>query len=197
MQTYHQEADEVLVRLYEEGNDAAFDVLLERHQQRLFNYILGLVHDEDLANDLFQEVFIKAITRIRSHRYVESGRFGSWLMRIAHNLVIDTFRQNKSVVTVSGDTPEGSTLMGKASLLDYSIDQFMATEQTFSDIEQMVKRLPASQQEIVQMRLYQGFSFKEIAAMKGCSINTALGRMRYAILNLRKMAAGKDLYIAE
>lgn len=197
MQTYHQEADDVLVRLYEEGNDAAFDVLLERHQQRLFNYILGLVHDEDLANDLFQEVFIKAITRIRSHSYVASGRFGSWLLRIAHNLIIDTFRQGKALATVSGDTPEGSNLVGKACLLDQSIDQFIATEQTYTDIEQMVKQLPATQQEIIHMRIYQGLSYKEIAAMKGCSINTALGRMHYAVLNLRKMAAGKDLYIAE
>ncbi|MBO4905760.1 MAG: sigma-70 family RNA polymerase sigma factor [Bacteroidaceae bacterium] len=197
MHTYHLEADDVLVRLYEEGNDAAFDVLLERHQQRVFNYILGLIHNEDEANDLFQEVFVKAITRIRSHRYVESGRFGSWLMRIAHNLVIDSFRQGRGVVTVSGDTPEGAGLLNKARLMDHSVDQMMATEQTFADLEALMQRLPKPQQEIVQMRMFQGMSFKEIAAQCNCSINTALGRMRYAILNLRKMAASYDLTIAE
>ena len=137
----------------------------------------------------------KAITRIRSHRYVESGRFGSWLLRIAHNLIVDTFRQGKGVITVSGDTPEGLSLLNKSRLADRSVDHFICTEQTFADLDSLVRRLPQTQQDIIQMRLYQGLSFKEIAALCNCSINTALGRMRYAILNLRKMAVGKDLYI--
>lgn len=196
MHTYHLEADDVLVRLYEEGDDLAFDVLLERHQQRIYNYILGMVHNEDEANDLFQDVFIKAVTRIRSHRYVESGRFGSWLLRIAHNLVIDSFRQRKSVATISRDTTEGANMVNKASLSDFSVEQFISNEQTYTDLELMVQKLPQSQQQIVKMRMYEGLSFKEIAAQTNCSINTALGRMRYAILNLRKMAARHDLTIA-
>lgn len=190
------ESDEVLVKLYEEGNDAAFDVLLERHQSHVFNYILGSVHDEDLANDLFQEVFIKAITRIRSHRYVESGRFLSWVMRIAHNLIIDTFRRSQTFPTISGDDPEGPMVFNNPDLSDTNIENRLVTEQTYSDLAEMVSRLPEAQREVLNMRLYENLSFKEIAAKTNCSINTALGRMHYAVTNLRKMAAGRDLTIA-
>ena len=194
MQKYLLESDEELVRLYEAGDDSAFDVLLERHQSKVFNYILCMVHDEDRANDLFQEVFIKAITRIRSHRYVESGKFGSWLLRIAHNLIIDTFRIDKVFQTVSTDE-EGSKVFADALLLEASHEQKMLSEQTYTEVQELMNRLPDSQREVVRMRFYEGLSFKEIAEKTHCSINTALGRMRYAVLNLRKMAAGRDLTV--
>lgn len=196
MQTYERETDEVLVRLYEEGNDAAFDVLLARHQQKLFAYIISLVRDEDKANDLFQEVFIKAITRIRSHKYVESGRFLQWLMRIAHNLIIDLFRHEQTYNFVSADE-QGSTLINSMSLSDASAEHRIVNEQTYADLQEMIYRLPQPQQEVVRMRIYENRSFKEIAAMTNCSINTALGRMHYAVNNLRRMAAQCDLTLMD
>ena len=195
MYNYKQETDEALVSLYEQGNDQAFDELLSRHQSKVYSYILFIVHDEERANDIFQETFIKAIVRIRSHKYSECGKFGSWLLRIAHNLIIDTFRLNQSVQMVSGDE-EGSTVFNDPALSDASIEWQMLTEQTYSDLEQMVIALPEPQQEVVRLRFYENKSFKEIAEITNCSINTALGRMRYAVLNLRKMAVHRDLTLA-
>ena len=195
MNTYCQASDDVLVSLYENGDDQAFDVLLERYQQKVYNYILCMVCDEDRANDMFQEVFFKAITRIRSHRYVESGHFGSWLMRIAHNLAIDSFRQDKNMQMVSGDE-EHAPYFNDPSLSEGSIESQLLTDQTFADLREMVRRLPEPQREVVRLRFYEGMSFKEIAAATNCSINTALGRMRYAVLNLRKMSVGRDMTIA-
>lgn len=194
MQNYVQETDEVLVRLYEEGNDAAFDQLLTRHQQKVFGYIMAIVHDEDKANDIFQDVFIKAITRIRSHRYVENGRFVQWLIRIAHNAIIDLYRHGSNIVTVSSDG-DISNLRNASHACDSTVEDFLSTEQTYTDLEMMVERLPLPQQEVVKMRIYENRSFKEIAELTSCSINTALGRMHYAINNLRRMAKGRDLTI--
>lgn len=192
MHNYAQETDDQLVRLYEEGNDAAFDQLLARHQLKVFNYILAMTHDEDKANDLFQEVFYKAIMRIRSHQYVASGRFAQWLIRIAHNIIIDTFRHEAYVTTVSADA-DGHNLQNSRLLSETPYEDRLTNEQTYADIEKMIALLPEPQQEVVRMRIYENRSFKEIALLTRCSINTALGRMHYAVRNLRRMAAGRDL----
>ncbi|MBQ9285303.1 MAG: sigma-70 family RNA polymerase sigma factor [Bacteroidaceae bacterium] len=196
MQNLMKETDERLIRLYENGNDAAFDALLERYQQSLYAYILAIVHDEDRANDFFQETFYKAITYIRSHRYTDNGKFFAWLMRIARNLIIDSVRHNKPMVDVVTD--DGSAaLQNTVSLSVGTVETDFHNEQTISDLTEMIARLPQNQQEIIRMRIYEDLSFKEIAALTNCSINTALGRMRYAIINLRKMAVGKDLTLLD
>ena len=196
MQTLMKETDEQLIQLYENGNDAAFDVLLERYQQVLFAYILAIVHDEDQANDFFQETFFKAITYIRSHRYTESGKFQAWLMRIARNLIIDSVRHNRPLVDIVSDK-EQDALQNMVSLSVGTVETDFHNAQTIADLSEMIARLPENQQEIVRMRIYEDKSFKEIAALTNCSINTALGRMRYAVINLRKMAAGRDLTLIE
>ncbi len=196
MQNLIKETDERLIHLYENGNDEAFDVLLGRHQQNLFAYILAIVHDEDQANDFFQETFYKAISYIRAHRYTDSGKFLAWLLRIARNLIIDSVRHNRPMVDVITDDDEEG-LQNMLSLSVGTVETDFHNEQTISDLAEMISRLPQNQQEIIRMRLYENRSFKEIAALTNCSINTALGRMRYAILNLRKMAAGRDLTLLE
>ncbi len=196
MQNLIKETDERLIRLYENGNDAAFDILLERHQHALFSYILAIVHDEEQANDVFQETFFKAITYIRSHRYTDNGKFQGWLMRIARNLIIDNARHQRPQVDVSADK-DYDALQNMVSLSVASIESDIHNEQTVSDLADMIARLPMSQREVVKMRIYEDLSFKEIATLTNCSINTALGRMRYAIINLRKMAVGKDLTFIE
>lgn len=190
------ESDERLIQLYEDGNDSAFDVLLDRHQQSLFAYILAIVHDEDQANDFFQETFFKAISYIRSHRYTDTGKFLPWLLRIARNLIIDSVRHSRPIVdVVSEDDSKG--LQNMLSLSVGSVEANFHNEQTISDLAEMISRLPQNQQDVIRMRLYEDRPFKEIAEITNCSINTALGRMRYAILNLRKMAAKRDLTLID
>lgn len=187
-------ADEQLVRLYAGGNDTAFDVLLARHQGKLFSYICFIVHNRDVAEDIFQETFVKAIITIRQGRYVETGKFLAWLTRIAHNLIIDFFRQERNENLISNDETDAD-LFNNVRLAETNIEMQMVTEQTLDDVRMLMERLPANQREVVYMRYYQELSFKEIAEITGVSINTALGRMRYALLNLRRMAEKRDLYL--
>lgn len=196
MQDLRKESDEVLVNLYENGNDNAFDVLLERHQQVLFSYILAIIRDEDVANDIFQETFYKAISQIRSHRYTESGKFQAWVMRIARNLVIDYVRHHRPIVEIPDDS-ERDRLLNNPDLSVGNVEASYHNEQTYADLEMMINLLPEPQQEVVRMRIYENRPFKEIAELTNCSINTALGRMRYAVINLRKMAARRDLTLME
>lgn len=186
----------MLVKLYEEGNDEAFDILLNRYQTAVFGYIRSLVHDKEQANDIFQDTFVRVITQIRSHRYVDNGKFSSWVMRIAHNLIIDSTRTKRPFVEPT-DQMEKDRIINNATLMDGNAEVNFHNEQTYATLETMISRLPDLQQEIVRLRMYEKISFKEIAEKKGCSINTALGRMRYAILNLRKMSAVKDLTLIE
>lgn len=193
--------DDELVRRYELGDDSAFDVLLERHQEKLFNYIFFLVHDKDTADDIFQETFVRAITCIRTHRYTGSGYFYAWLVRIAHNLVHDNHHQRDVMPTVSHEymNEQGGVmvdLFNNPTMCEPNVECLMLQQQSFDDVNEMVARLPENQQQIVYMRFFQGLSFKEIAEELGVSINTALGRVRYAIINLRKMAYRKDFYLA-
>ena len=184
--------DEELVALYATGTDEAFDVLLERYKDRLFSYILYQVRNADVAEDIFQETFVKVVITIRDGRYTESGKFFSWVTRIAHNLVIDFFRREKGENTVSTDESEVD-LLNNAKLAERCAQTAIDSEQTFIDLQHLIEKLPQEQREVVEMHYFQEMTFKEIAEEKGISINTALGRMRYGILNMRKMAQRYDL----
>jgi RNA polymerase sigma-70 factor (ECF subfamily) len=187
-------SDDALVARYQEGDDKAFDELLARYQAKLYNYILFAVRNQELAEDLFQETFVKAIINIQQRRYAGDGRFSSWIMRIAHNLVIDSFRQERSENTVSNDEAEVD-LFNDADLCDDNIETQIINDQTLADVRRLVDALPDNQREVVYMRYYQDLSFKEIAEITGVSINTALGRMRYALLGMRRMAEQNDIIL--
>lgn len=192
MNTLTMRTDEELVALYATGTDEAFDVLLERYKDRLFSYILYQVRNADVAEDIFQETFVKVVVTIRDGRYTESGKFYSWVTRIAHNLIIDFFRREKGENTISTDETD-IDLLNNAKLSDRCAQSAIDSEQTFVDLHLLINKLPQEQREVVQMHYFQEMTFKEIAEEKGISINTALGRMRYGILNMRKMAQRFDL----
>lgn len=184
--------DDMLVASYAQGNNEAFDELLSRHQTRIYNYILMMVKDEDVANDVFQDTFTKVVTTIRQGRYAESGRFAAWLTRIARNLIIDVFRQEKSQAKVSTDADDCDVL-NRRELSYGTVEDEIVDLQIRDDVRALLRRLPKAQREVLVMRYYRNRSFKEIAALTGVSINTALGRMRYAILNMRRMAEEQNI----
>ncbi len=184
--------DEQLVAAYADGDNLAFDTLLMRYRQRLFSYIFQMVRDRDLADDIFQETFIKAITTIRQGRYNDMGKFSAWLYRIARNLVVDTFRSEKAECAISTDDVDYN-LLNRKDLAEDNIEDALVDIQIEQDLHRLVSLLPDEQRTVVDMRFYRDLSFKEIAEQTGVSINTALGRMRYAILNLRRMAKQKDV----
>jgi RNA polymerase sigma factor, sigma-70 family len=194
MDTFSTMTDEELVVLYADGNDTAFDVLLSRHEQSLYGYIFYTVRDSDLAEDIFQDTFFKAITTIKQRKYTETGKFKAWIMRIAHNLMIDHFRQKKSENTISNDEYEVD-LFNNTALCDDTVEGEMVKTQVLNDVKKLIRFLPDSQREVLEMRYYKELSFKEIADITGVSINTALGRMRYAILNMRKLAADHKMIL--
>jgi RNA polymerase sigma-70 factor (ECF subfamily) len=179
-------ADEELVVLYAEGENAAFDVLLNRYKSCIYSYIYFIVRSKDLAEDIFQETFMKVIMTIKQGRYTENGKFKAWITRIAHNLIIDYFRQERSENTLSNDEVEVD-LFNNIKLCEGTVEDHLIHCQVLSDVKKLIKYLPESQREVLEMRYYQGLSFKDIAEATGVSINTALGRMRYAILNMRRM----------
>jgi RNA polymerase sigma-70 factor (ECF subfamily) len=187
MKNFKTMTDEELVVLYAKGDNSAFDVLLNRHKSSVHSYIYYIVRDRDLTEDIFQETFMKVIMTIKQGRYTENGKFKAWIMRIAHNLIIDNFRQERNENSISNDEVD-MDLFNDIRLCDRTIEDEMVQEQVFSDVKKMIKHLPDNQREVLEMRYYQEMSFKEIADITGVSINTALGRMRYAILNLRRMA---------
>ncbi len=188
MNNLRVQTDETLLRLYIDGNNNAFDVLLKRYESKVFTYLLYSVRAQELAEDLFQDVFIKIITTLRQKKYTEYGKFSSWVMRIAHNLVIDYFRQSKNDNTISNDEIEFDLFNNSSLELEDSIEKQMIDKQTLDEVKGLIGLLPQGQRDVVLMRFYQDLSFKEIADITGVSINTALGRMRYAIINLRKLA---------
>lgn len=192
MQTMTKFTDRELVTAYANGDNAAFDILLGRYQKSVFSYILHIVKDNELANDIFQETFVKVITTIRQGRYEDSGKFSAWLNRVAHNLVIDHFRRQKGENTVSNDETEHDLLNNK-ELCEGNIEDEMVQKQLVKDLHKMIHVLPDAQRQVLMMRFYRDMSFKEIAEKTGVSINTALGRMRYALLNMRKLAFDKQL----
>ena len=186
--------DDKLVASYAKGNNEAFDILLKRHQDKVFNYIFKIVKNEDIANDIFQDTFVKAIMTIKQGRYTENGKFPAWISRIAHNLIIDYYRQEKSENMQSCDVEEVD-ILNKKELSEETIEDAIITDQIHSDVKHLVKILPDLQREVLLMRYYKNMSFKEIADATGVSINTALGRMRYAILNMRRIAEEKDIVL--
>ncbi|MDE7462646.1 MAG: sigma-70 family RNA polymerase sigma factor [Muribaculaceae bacterium] len=194
MANYSSMPDERLVKAYAQGSNEAFDALLKRHQDRVFNYIIRIVKNEDLANDIFQETFVKAILTIKQGRYTENGKFPAWISRIAHNLIIDYYRQEKSENLQSTDL-EDVDILNRKDLCEATIEDLIINDQILNDVKSLIQELPELQREVLQMRYYQNLSFKEIAEKTGVSINTALGRMRYAIINLRRIAAEKEIIL--
>ena len=192
MDNLKQMTDDVLVSLYLQGNNTAFDVLLNRHKDRLYNYIYFIVRSRELAEDLFQETFVKAIVTLQQGRYTNDGKFLAWITRIAHNLVIDQFRTERNENLISNDETD-IDLLNDAKLVEGNIENRMVNEQVLKDVRALIDELPDCQREVVFMRYYQDLSFKEIADITGVSINTALGRMRYAVLNMRRIAVEKNV----
>lgn len=195
MENVSRLTDEELAISYVQGNNRAFDELLSRNQSKLFSYILFVVRDEDKANDLFQETFVKVITKLHQGRYVDSGKFGAWIMRIAHNVIMDWYREQRSRNLIEPtDENDLSNLSGN-DVLDSNVENRYVNDQIMVDVKNMMNMLPPTQREVVFMRFYQDLSFKEIAEMTGVSINTSLGRMKYAILNLRRMTKEHNIVL--
>ena len=180
-------SDEELALLYVNGNNKAFDELLSRVQDKIFTYIMYMVKDEEIANDLFQETFIKAITKLQNGSYTDSGKFVFWVMRIAHNVIIDRYREIKGEHIIEPTKDNDLENLRGASVLDTYRESEMVNEQVKQDVKRLMNALPETQREVVYMRFFQQMSFKEIAEETGVSINTSLGRMRYALINLRKL----------
>lgn len=187
MQQKTKLTDEMLVSAYAKGDNDAFDTLLNRHKDRVLSYIIHIVKNRDLAEDIFQETFVKAIMTIKQGRYTDSGKFSAWITRIAHNLIIDYYRQEKAENTVSADNDD-TDLLNRRDLAEATIEDSLVERQIHKDVRKIIGILPESQREVVMMRYYKDMSFKEIAEATGVSINTALGRMRYAIINMRRLA---------
>ena len=188
-------SDQKLLNCYLSGDRNAISQLIERHSRRVRDYIQMMVKDGDVADDIFQETFIKAVRVIDEGRYTDNGRFLSWILRIAHNQVIDHFRaqrQNKSV----SESEAGYDVLGTLKLAERTVEDAMVCEQIERDVRALVELLPAEQREVVMMRYFSGLSFKDIAEQTNVSINTALGRMRYALINLRRMIKEKNLILS-
>lgn len=188
-------SDQKLLNCYLSGDRNAISQLIERHSRRVRDYIQMMVKDGDVADDIFQETFIKAVRVIDEGRYTDNGRFLSWILRIAHNQVIDHFRaqrQNKSV----SEAEAGYDVLGTLKLAERTVEDSMVCDQIERDVRALVELLPSEQREVVIMRYFSGLSFKEIAEQTDVSINTALGRMRYALINLRRMIKEKNLVLS-
>lgn len=196
MENLSSMTDEQLALLYIEGNNAAFDLLLERNQRKVFQYILCVVHDEDKANDVFQETFVKAITKMHERHYAPTGKFSSWLIRIAHNILMDEYRISKQQRHVCPNPENDLSNLSDDSLLENCREGKYVNDQILRDVERIMYHLPLEQREVVWMRYYQDMSFKEIAETTGVSINTSLGRMRYAIMNMRRMARVNNIELS-
>lgn len=191
-----KETDEQLIAAYISGNNSAFDRLLKRYESKVFTYILYSVQDEELAQDLFQDCFIKIITKLQNGQYTENGKFASWVMRIAHNLVIDYHRQRQNTQLLSNDESDVDLFNNASIAVDDNREREMIDTQTMNEVKTLIRLLPKNQREVVLMRFYKDMSFKEIAEVTNVSINTALGRMRYALINMRKLAKQYDISLA-
>lgn len=180
-----QTPDALLVKNYIAGDESALAILINRHQSKIYGFIFSKISDRDLTDDIFQDTFIKVIKTLKSNSYNEEGKFLPWVMRIAHNLIIDHFRRNKKM-PMYRETEEFSIF---SIMTDNSatIENRMISDQVEKDLKKIIEQLPDDQKEVLMMRIYQDLSFKEISELTGVSINTALGRMRYALMNLRKV----------
>jgi RNA polymerase sigma-70 factor (ECF subfamily) len=196
MKNFEGMTDEQLALLYVDGDNRAFDELLARTQTKLFTYIMFVVRDHDMADDIFQETFVKVITKLQEGKYTDSGKFSFWVTRIAHNVIMDWYRQQKNEHIVEPTTDNDLSNLRSASVFDTYRESEIVNEQILRDVKKMMNTLPAPQREVVYMRFYQQLSFKEIAELTGVSINTSLGRMRYALMNLRRMAKEHQIDLA-
>ncbi len=188
-------SDQVLLNQYLSGDRGAISQLIDRHSNRVRDYIRMMVKDHDLADDILQETFIKAVQVIDDGRYADTGKFLSWMLRIAHNKVIDYFRSQKSAKTIN-ESESGYNVLGTLRFADSSVEDRLISEQIALDVRRLVDHLPQEQREVVMLRYYSGLSFQEIAEQTNVSINTALGRMRYALINLRKMIKDNDIILS-
>ena len=195
MKTYTNRTDEELALLYTTGDNKAFDELLERNQQKLFNYIKFVVRDYEMANDIFQDTFIKAIVKLQEGKYTDSGKFYYWLTRIAHNVIIDKLRRIKSEHIIEPNDDNDLNTLSNDTLKEGNRENEYVNAQIMDDVRHLMDSLPANQREVVYMRYYQDMSFKEIADLTGVSINTSLGRMRYALINMRRMAKQHQMFL--
>ncbi|HUW91663.1 MAG TPA: sigma-70 family RNA polymerase sigma factor [Bacteroidales bacterium] len=187
--------DYELITSYINGDNRSIELLILRHKSKVYSYISLYIRSRDLADDIFQDTFLKVVQSIRAGRYQDDGRFLSWVMRIAHNLIIDHFRHEKQLGLVLNDDYE-SDLFNSRRLADDNVEDIMVRRQILRDVRRLISDLPDDQREVVIMRHYAGMSFKEIADMTGVSINTALGRMRYALINMRKMMTEKNITLS-
>lgn len=187
-----RKTDHELIEGYRMGRLSDFELLVSRYQEQIYNYVLSLVRDRQLTDDIFQDTFVKIIRVIKSGVYKDEGKFIQFAMRIAHNLVIDHFRKENRIPVVESSS-EDYNYVDNAPITDPSVEQGMIVDQIHSDLRKMVEMLPLEQKEVLRMRIYDDLSFKEIADITNVSINTALGRMRYALINLRKMAESKNV----
>jgi RNA polymerase sigma factor (sigma-70 family) len=183
--------DQDLIRQFVAGKDSSFEILLDRYRDRVFSYIVFTVKDEDLANDLFQDTFIKVVKTLKNGKYNDEGKFLPWVMRIAHNLIIDYFRKNNRIPLVRNT--EENDILNRIDSGDINVEKAMVKGQIHREVKELIKFLPKEQKQVLIMRIYCEMSFKEIAEKSNVSINTALGRMRYALINLRKMIQEKEL----
>lgn len=188
-------SDQGLLNSYLSGDQSAISQLIERHSRRVREYIRMMVKDSDVADDIFQETFIKAVRVIDEGRYTDNGRFLSWILRIAHNQVIDYFRSRKQQKHVN-EADAGYNVLGTLRFAEHTVEDDMVSAQITSDVRRLVEMLPEEQREVVMLRYYSGLSFKEIAEQTNVSINTALGRMRYALINLRKLIKDNNLSLS-
>jgi RNA polymerase sigma-70 factor (ECF subfamily) len=187
--------DYELITSYIKGDNRSIELLILRHKSKVYSYISLYIRSRDLADDIFQDTFMKVVQSIRAGRYQDDGRFLSWVMRIAHNLIIDHFRREKQLGLVLNDDYE-SDLFNSKRLADDNVEDVMVRRQVLRDVRRLISELPEDQREVVIMRHYAGMSFKEIADMTGVSINTALGRMRYALINMRKTMTEKNITLS-
>ena len=188
-------SDQELLNSYLVGDESAISILIDRHKKRVTDYINLMVKDRDVADDIFQEAMIKVLKFLREGRYTESGRFLSWVLRIAHNQVIDHFRQAKQQNQVT-ESDAGYDILNTRKFSDSTVEDKLVLSQIQDDVRRLVDYLPEEQREVVLMRYFNGLSFKEIADMTNVSINTALGRMRYALINLRKLVEEHQLILS-
>ena len=188
-------SDQVLLNNYLSGDSAAISQLIDRHSRRIRDYIRMMVKDADVADDVLQETLIKVVRVIDEGRYVDNGKFLSWVLRIAHNQVIDYFRSQKSAKTVN-ESDAGYNMLGTLRFAERTVEDNIISEQIEADVRRLVEHLPDEQREVVKLRYFSGLSFQEIADQTGVSINTALGRMRYALINLRKMIAENNITLS-
>ncbi len=189
-------SDLELIKGFNEGNKECLELLIKKHQKKVYSYILMTVKNQHVADDIFQETFIKVINSLKNDGYYEQGKFASWVTRIAHNIIIDYYRKEKAENTISNDNSEAD-LLNNQKFADSTIEDLMVNEQILEDVGKLIDYLPPEQKEIILLRHYSGMSFKDIAELTNVSINTALGRMRYALINLRRIVEEKQIILTK